>query len=122
MQHQTPAAQSDLLSVAIDDLGVLRAAYMPFVKDGGLFIPTANRYRLGDEVFVLLRLPDEPASVPLAGEVVWITPEGCHGGKPAGIGIRFNDRDDAVRRRIEACLAALPGGGGGGGEEETYTM
>ena len=98
------ANQSDLLSVTIEDAGVLHAAYMPFIVDGGLFIPTAKRYRLGDEVFLLLRLPDDPASIPLAGEVVWIAPEGALGGG-AGIGVRFNDRDDAVRRRIEAQLA-----------------
>ena len=104
------ANQSDLLSVTIEDAGVLHAAYMPFIADGGLFIPTAKRYRLGEEVFLLLRLPDDPASIPLAGEVVWIAPEGALGG--AGIGVRFNDRDDAVRRRIEAQLgdhAALDG-------------
>ena len=74
---------------------------MPFITDGGLFIPTPKRYRLGEEVFVLLRLLDDTASIPLAGEVVWIAPPGIHSGA-AGIGLRFNDRDDAVRRRIEA--------------------
>lgn len=111
------ANQNDLLAVTIEDAGVLHAAYMPFVADGGLFIPTPKRYRLGEEVFVLLRLPDEPASIPLAGEVVWIAPEGALGGQ-AGIGVRFNDRDDAVRQRIEAQLGGLLALDG----RATYTM
>ena len=102
------ANQSDLLSVTIENAGVLHAAYMPFIADGGLFIPTAKRYRLGEEVFLLLRLPDDPVSIPLAGEVVWIAPAGALGGG-AGIGVRFNDRDDSVRRRIKAQLADLDG-------------
>ncbi len=111
------ANQNDLLAVAIEDARVLHAAYMPFIADGGIFIPTAKRYGLGEEVFVLLRLPDDAASIPLAGEVVWVAPEGALGGS-AGIGVRFNDRDDAVRRRIEAQLADLADLDG----TETYTM
>ena len=110
-------SQSDLLAVTIEDVGVLHAAYMPFIADGGLFIPTAKRYRLGEEVFVLLGLLDDAANIPLAGEVVWIAPQGALGGT-AGIGVRFNDRDDAVRRRIEAQLDGLADFDG----RETYTM
>ena len=44
--HQ--ANQSDLLAVTMEDASVLDAAYMPFIIDGGLFIPTAKRYRLVD--------------------------------------------------------------------------
>ena len=111
------ANQSDLLAVTIEEVGVLHAAYMPFITDGGLFIPTAKRYRLGEEVFVLLRLQGDTTSIPLAGEVVWITPPGVHS-VGAGIGLRFNDRDDAVRRRIEAQLGDRTDFEG----RETYTM
>ena len=110
------ANQSDLLAVTIEDVSVLHAAYMPFITDGGLFIPTAKRYRLGEEVFVLLRLLDDTASIPLAGEVVWLAPPGVQG--RAGIGLRFNDRDHAVRRRIEGQLGDLADFEG----RETYTM
>ena len=110
---------SDMLSVTIEDEAVLHAAYMPFVVNGGLFIPTAERYQLGDEVFVLLRLLDEPAGIPLAGKVVWITPEGARGGAAAGVGVQFNDADDLVRRRIEERLKGL---GGAFDARPTYTM
>ena len=99
---------SPLLSVAMEDANSLRAAHMPFIVNGGLFIPTPRRYRLGDEVFVLLRLMQDSRGLPLAGRVVWITPSGASGGKPAGIGVQFGDHDDMVRQRIAACLADHP--------------
>ena len=108
---------SPLLSVAIDDANALRAAHMPFIANGGLFIPTSRRYRLGEEVFVLLRLMQEPRGLPLAGRVVWITPGGASGGKPPGIGVQFGDHDDVVRQRIAACLADYPDE-----IDDTYTL
>lgn len=104
----TENPDSALLSVAMDDGAALRAAHMPFVVNGGLFIPTPRRYRLGEEVFVLLRLAQDPRRLPLAGRVVWITPAGASGGKPPGVGVQFGDHDDLVRQRIEACLADYP--------------
>ena len=108
---------SALLSVAMEDANALRAANMPFVVNGGLFIPTPRRYRLGEEVFVLLRLMQDPRGLPLAGRVVWITPRGASGGKPPGVGVQFGDHDDVVRERIAACLAEYPED-----IDETYTL
>lgn len=99
---------SPLLAVAIEDGNVLRAAHMPFIVNGGLFVPTAMRYRLGDEVFILLRLMGGRRRLPLAGKVVWITPDGASGGRPTGVGVQFGDHDEVVRESIEACLADCP--------------
>ena len=53
----TPSAggvpRQGILSLAIKDKGALFNAYMPFVKGGGLFVPTIKRYNPGDEVFIL---------------------------------------------------------------------
>ena len=106
MRSESPG--SPLLSVDIEDASVLWAAYMPFIANGGLFIPTPRPFRLGDEVFVLLGLPGTGAKIPLAGKVVWITPEGALGGKSQGIGVQFGDHDDVVRQQISAGLADCP--------------
>ena len=45
-----------LLTLTIKDKSALYLAYMPYVINGGLFIPTNSSYRLGDEVFMLLNL------------------------------------------------------------------
>lgn len=68
--------RNGILSLTIKDKSVLYAAYMPFIRNGGLFIPTNKSYKLGDEVFMLLNLMDEPEKIPVAGKVVWITPKG----------------------------------------------
>ena len=39
-------ARQGILSLTIKDKGALYAAYMPFVKNGGLFIPTNKAYQL----------------------------------------------------------------------------
>ncbi len=97
--------RNGILSLAIKDKAVLYAAYMPFVQNGGLFIPTKKEYDLGDEVFMLLNLMDEAEKIPVAGKVVWITPKGAQGNRAAGIGVQFNDQDDVVRSKIETYLA-----------------
>ena len=98
-------ARNGILSLAIKDKAVLYAAYMPFVRNGGLFIPTKKDYELGDEVFMLLNLMDEPEKIPVAGKVVWLTPKGAQGARAAGIGVQFNDQDDIARSKIENYLA-----------------
>lgn len=99
------AGRSGILSLTIKDKSVLYAAYMPFIKNGGLFIPTSKNYQLGDEVFMLLKLMDEPEKIPVAGTVVWLTPKGAQGNKVAGVGVQFNGEDDHARNKIETYLA-----------------
>jgi type IV pilus assembly protein PilZ len=95
-----------ILSLTIKDKNALYAAYMQFVKYGGLFIPTTKQYRLGDEVFMLLTLMDEAERLPVAGKIIWITPVGAEGNRAAGIGVQFSDQDGgAARNKIETYLA-----------------
>lgn len=97
--------RNGILSLTIKDKSVLYAAYMPFVKRGGLFIPTNKSYRLGDEVFMLLNLMDEQEKIPVAGKVIWITPKGAQGNRAAGIGVQFSEGDTIARNKIETYLA-----------------
>ena len=108
-----------ILSLAIKDKGALYNAYMPFVKGGGLFVPTNKRYNLGDEVFILLSLMEEKDRLPVAGKVIWITPPGSQGNRAAGIGVQFNETADgeAAKSKIETILAGTLGA-----ERLTHTM
>lgn len=94
-----------ILSLTIKDKAILYSAYMPFIENGGLFIPTNKEYKLGDEVFLLLNLMDETDKIPVAGKVVWVTPRGAQGNRAAGVGVQFSDQDDTARRTIENYLA-----------------
>ena len=76
-EAREPGRNDGVLSLWIRDRRVLRAAYMPFLVHGGLFVPTERQFRLGDEVFLVLRLLDEPERIPVAGRVVWVTPKGA---------------------------------------------
>jgi len=102
---KTLGPRNGILSLTIKDKSVLYAAFMPFIKHGGLFIPTNKSYKLGDEVFMLLNLMDEPEKIPVAGKVVWITPKGAQGSRAAGIGVQFNEGDSTARNKIETYLA-----------------
>jgi type IV pilus assembly protein PilZ len=108
-----------ILSLAIKDKGALYHAYMPFLKGGGIFVPTQKRYNIGDEVFILLSLMEEKDRMPVAGKVVWITPTGAQGNRTAGIGVQFGESADgeAVKTKIESMLA-----GSLGSERPTHTM
>jgi type IV pilus assembly protein PilZ len=113
-----PMRQGGILSLTIKDKSSLYAAYMPFIKNGGLFIPTNKSYQLGDEVFMLLTLMDDPEKIPVAGRIVWVTPKGAQGNRVAGIGVQFSDQDNgAVRNKIESYL-----GGALQSDRQTHTM
>lgn len=74
---------------AIQYSGELNLCYIPFLKDGGLFIPTTNQYALGDEVVVHLEIPAKQENLNISGEVVWITPKNALHHVLPGIGIKF---------------------------------
>jgi type IV pilus assembly protein PilZ len=101
-----PAARPGMLSLSIKDKASLYAAYMPYVTNGGLFIPTTKQYTLGDEVFMLLTLMEDNERLPVAGKIIWITPQGAQGNRSAGIGVQFSFQDKgATRNKIETHLA-----------------
>ncbi|MEX2367615.1 MAG: PilZ domain-containing protein [Pseudohongiellaceae bacterium] len=99
-------AKHGILSLTIKDPAALYAAYMPFLENGGLFVPTTKLYNISDEVFMLLHLMDEADRIPVAGTVVWLTPPNSQGKRAAGIGVHFNDRDNTAKQKIENHLAA----------------
>ena len=94
-----------LMSLTIKDTSSLYSSYMPFIKGGGLFVPTHKRYRIGDEVFIRLTLMEEPDKLPVAGRIIWVTPMGAQGGRIVGVGVQFNDPTDNARTKIETYLA-----------------
>jgi type IV pilus assembly protein PilZ len=97
---------NNILDIAIREKSALYAAYMPFIKNGGLFIPTTAPHRLGEEVFMLLSLMDEKEKIPISGTIVWVTPIGASS-STAGIGVCFSDLDKGqTRNKIENYLAA----------------
>jgi type IV pilus assembly protein PilZ len=100
------AARPSVIQLVFREKGALYAAYMPLLTEGGLFVPTAREYRLGDDIYLLLSLPDDPQRYPVAGKVAWVTPANASGGRTQGVGVRFpaDEKTRAVRQKIEEML------------------
>jgi len=82
-----------VISIAIKDKQALYMSYMPFVENGGLFVPTKKEYNLGDEMFLLVKIIDEIEPVHISGKVIWVSPPGALGNRPLGVGIQFTGDD-----------------------------
>lgn len=100
------AARPSVIQLVFREKGALYAAYIPVFTDGGLFVPTTREYKLGEDIYLLLSLPDDPQRYPVAGKVAWITPANASGGRTQGVGVRFpaDDKTRVLRIKIEEIL------------------
>ena len=100
-----------VIQLAIKEKAALYAAYIPMFADGGIFIPSAREHRLGDDVYVLITLPDDPQRYPIAGKVAWITPARASSKRTQGVGVRFpnDDKSAQLKTKIEQILGAALG-------------
>jgi len=102
------AAQSrpSVIQLVFREKGALYAAYIPVLTDGGLFVPTTREYRLGEDIYLLLSLPDDPQRYPVAGKVAWLTPANASGGRTQGVGVRFpnDEKTRGLKLKIEELL------------------
>ena len=105
----TSVMRPSVMQLTLKDRAALYAAYIPAFTDGGIFSVTSREYALGDELYVLLTLPDDPQRYAIAGIVAWITPANTQSGRAQGVGIRFpSDANSAnVKRKIEALLGPM---------------
>ncbi len=104
----TAAPRPSVIQLSIKEKAALYAAYIPAFTDGGVFIPTTRDYELGDDVYVLLSLPDDMQRYPVAGKVAWVTPAKSAGGRTQGVGIMFpkDEKTRALRLKIEEILGS----------------
>lgn len=107
--HPSHAApRPSVIQLAIKEKSALYAAYIPLFSEGGIFIPTTREYRIGDDVYVLLSLPEDPQRYPVAGKVAWVTPAKAAGNRTQGIGILFpkDEKSRTLKLKIEEILGA----------------
>jgi len=100
------AARPSVIQLVFREKGALYAAYIPILNEGGLFVPTTREYRLGEDIYLLLSLPDDPQRFPVAGKVAWITPPNASGGRTQGVGVRFpnDEKTRLLKVKIEEIL------------------
>ena len=104
------------LELTLEDKSALRRAYMPFIRNGGVFVRTDYPYQLGDDVTVTIRLFEASGRVGVKGTVVWITPARAQGKRAAGVGVQFG-ANESYRAHFDGLL-----GGISGGDEPTHTL
>ena len=105
----TPPAsppRPSVIQLVFREKGALYAAYIPIFTEGGLFVPTTREYKLGDDIYLLLSLPEDPQRYPVAGKVSWITPANASAGRTQGVGVRFpnDDKTRLLKLKIEEIL------------------
>ncbi|MGQ3890978.1 PilZ domain-containing protein [Legionella sp. CNM-4043-24] len=87
---------------------LLYQAYMPFLHDGGLFVRSNYILPLGTMVRLEFSLLNEAELYVVEAKVVWITPRGAQGNKPAGLGFQFKGENSrSLCNKIETCLAGM---------------
>ncbi|MDQ9171578.1 PilZ domain-containing protein [Oxalobacteraceae bacterium R-40] len=103
-----PAPRPSVLSLAIKEKAALYAAYMSFLANGGIFVPTNKTYNIADEIYLILTLMDDSSKYPIAGKVAWVTPGGANHNKAQGIGVHFpaDESGQRLKQRIEELLGA----------------
>lgn len=95
----------------------LRNAFMPFVKNGGIFIHTDKSFDLGDNITLTIHLLEVSEKYESLSKVVWLNPKFAQGNLPQGIGVQFlGENARLISQRIESLIAGLPQ------EEPTDTM
>lgn len=104
-QGAQPAQKPSVLSLSIKEKAALYAAYMPFIKGGGLFIPTNKSFKVGEEVFMLLSLINDPEKIKVVGHVVWVS-TAAQANRPQGVGVQFSAKDGGLeaKKKIEDIL------------------
>ena len=106
MSSSSTAPRPSVMQLNIKEKAALYAAYIPIFEEGGIFVPTPREYKLGDDVYVLLTLPDDPQRYPVAGRVAWVTPARAAGNRTQGVGIQFpkDEKSRQLKHRIEEIL------------------
>ena len=102
-------ARPSVIQLVFREKGALFAAFIPLFAEGGLFVPTLRHYLLGDDLYLLLSLPDDTQRYPVAGKVAWITPANASGGRTQGVGVRFpvDEKSRLLKLKIEEALGTL---------------
>ncbi len=111
MSTSPTSPRPSVIQLAIKEKAALYAAYIPMFAEGGIFIPTAREYKLGDDIYVLLSLPEDPQRYPVAGKVAWVTPAKAAASRTQGVGIQFpkDEKSKLLKLKIEEILGAMVG-------------
>jgi type IV pilus assembly protein PilZ len=83
----------------------LNLSYMPFIKDGGLFVPSNETFSISEKITLNLQLPGQKESHLIEGKVIWITPKNALYQIFPGVGVQFiGDNAKSIHEQIKTNL------------------
>ena len=112
-------APGRMMQLRLESKPIIYASYMSFLEFGGVFMPSNDKFKMGEEVLLVLELvgPASTEKLFIKTKVCWInaTPSG----RPKGVGLAFGSDEPGLKAKklFEAVLAGLLHN-----ERPTYTM
>lgn len=107
-----------ILTYQIEDIQKLHSSYLPFIKNGAIFVPISEKRSLGDQVSLSVILPGSTEQVSFQGIVVWINHR-TQANRPMGFAVQLGSDNIGLnlKNEIERLLTGMTGS-----LHVTYTM
>lgn len=115
------SAPGRMLQLRLESKPIIYMSYMSFLEYGGVFLPSNDKFTMGEEVLLVLELvgPARTDKLFIKSNVCWINANPSASGRPKGIGLAFSSDDSGVKAKalFEAILSGLLAN-----ERATYTL
>ena len=110
-----------MLQLRLESKPIIYMSYMSFLEYGGVFLPSNDKFTMGEEVLLVLELvgPAHTDKLFIKSNVCWINANPSASGRPKGIGLAFSSDESGVKAKalFEAILSGLLAN-----ERATYTL
>ena len=115
------SAPSRVLQLRLESKPVIYASYMSFLEYGGVFLPTDDKFEMGEEILLVLELVGlgKTEKIFIKTNVCWINANPSASGRPKGIGLAFGSDESGLKAKtiFENILSGLLHN-----ERPTYTL
>ena len=115
------SAPDRILQLRLESKPIIYASYMSFLEYGGVFLPRADKFDMGEEVLLVLELvgPSKTEKLFIKTNVCWINANPSGSGRPKGVGLAFGSDESGLKAKtlFENILTGLLHN-----ERPTYTM
>ena len=115
------SAPDRILQLRLESKPVIYASYMSFLESGGVFLPTDDKFDMGEEILLVLELVGlgKTEKIFIKTNVCWINANPSASGRPKGIGLAFGSDESGLKAKtiFENILSGLLHN-----ERPTYTL
>ena len=115
------SAPDRILQLRLESKPIIYASYMSFLEYGGVFLPTDDKFDMGEEILLVLELVGlgKTEKIFIKTNVCWINANPSASGRPKGIGLAFGSDESGLKAKtiFENILSGLLHN-----ERPTYTL